>query len=71
LGLKPIPHKNEGSQKKNQPNSNKDQHPRPNQRRKEKGKGKERETTQERELVTDNISLSNTNITTLLANNPT
>src|SRR5258706_7634112 len=71
LGLKPIPHKNKGTQKKNQPNSNKDQHPRPNQRRKEKGKGKERETAQASEPVSDNIGLSNADITTLLENNPT
>ncbi len=68
MGLKLVPHKNADTPKKPQNNSNKDHSPRSNQRSKEKGKN--RETPQERDPITENISLSNADITVLLANNP-
>ena len=68
MGLKPVPHKNTDTPKKSQNNSDKDCSPGSNQRRKEKRK--DREIPQERDPITKNISLSNTDITTLLANNP-
>ena len=69
LGLKPIPNKNMDTNKRTQNNSSKDPHPGLNQRGKEKGKGKEREPPQERDLISENIGLSNDNMS-LLANNP-
>ncbi len=71
LRLKPIPHKSENTQKKNQLNHKKDLPTRPNQKRKEKGKGKENDCTCDNNPITENIGLSNADITSLLANNPT
>ncbi len=56
--------------RRTQNNSGKELHLGPNQRRKEKEKGKERELPQERDPISENISLSDSNITSLPANNP-
>src|SRR5258708_35295133 len=66
MGLKPIPHQGTNANKKTQ---NKEQLLKPNQRRKEKGKEKERETPQDNNLLSENLGLSNNEITMLLASN--
>ena len=71
LGLKPIPHKTEGTHKKNTTNHSQNQPPKLNHKRKEKGKGKDTESPNDRDPSTRDIRLSSTDITSLLANNPT
>ena len=69
MGLKPIPAKSENTHKKNQNNQSQEQPQKMNHRRREKGKGKEIESTWDTAPPTENIGLSNADITSLLANN--
>src|SRR5260370_120852 len=71
MGLKPIPQKHASMHKKTQHKQRKEQTQKQTQKKKDKGKGSGKEMSRDKDATIVNIRLSNDDITTLLANNPT